>query len=415
MPRRDETLKQRRLSGAVGMATCALMIVAMMVAASTQVVAQQPDSTPEGDSQQADVTPTPVVGTTTGQLQGQAPATAEPTEALPAAPSGPVASTSQDDFSPPVLAQGLVYLNGGNVIWQVREVTLSGPDTVSGNARVILQRSGTSIVRTDATGKRVRLEPGEAFFAAAEDAYTTMPEGNDPSTVWIFEISNSNQVGEGAFYLSPDVAGYGEGSYDVEFTRYSLREGETAEFPGGTGSSLLVVISGAAEVTLDTEVAALNTQEGLVVDGSAVISAPSGDAVVVSMTIGPIVADESADVQVPIASGPPTGDSGGAAEQPAEAAPASGDGGSYVTSIKVGASEGIAVTVYADGQVAFDGWLEAGQWTEFITGSEFEVRTSNGASTMFQNTCSTEPFWMDQTAGETSYVLSAGPSSCAPA
>lgn len=401
---------------AVGMATCALMIGAMMLAAGAHVSAQQADSTPEDAGPQSDVTPTPVVGSTSGQLQSQPAATAEATEALPSAPTGPVASASQNDFDPPVLAQGLIYLNGGNVIWQVREVTLSGPDTVSGSARVVLQRSGVSIIRTDTTGKRIRLEPGEAFFAAADDAYTTIPEGNDASTVWIFEVSNSNQVGEGAFYLSPDVAGYGEGTYDFEFTRYIVREGETAEFPGGSGPSLLVVVSGTAEVTLDSEVAALSTQDGLVVDGAGVIGAPSGDAVVMAITIGPAVTDDSAVVQVPIASGAPTADSGDAeVAQPAVPAPSSGEGGAFVTSIKVGASEGIAVTVYADGQVAFDGWLEAGQWTEFITGSEFEVYTSNGAHTMFQNTCSTEPFWMDQTAGETSYVLTAGPSSCAPA
>ena len=388
-----------------------LMMMAMVFATSARVGAQEADSTPET----AGMTPTPVVGSTSGQLQSQPAATAEATEAMPSAPTGPVASATQDDLSPPVLAQGLVYLNGGNVIWQIREVTLTGPDTVSGNARVILQRSGTSIVRTDATGKRVRLESGEAFFAAAGDAYTTTPEDGDTSTVWIFEVSNSNQVGEGAFYLSPDVAGYGEGTYDVEFTRYLVREGETADFAGGMGPSLLVVVSGTAEVTLDNEVASLNTQDGLVVDGPAIIGAPSGDAVVMAMTIGPTVADDAGMVQVPIASGPPTGDGGeAAAAAPAAPAQASGQGGEFVTSIKVGASEGIAVTIYADGQVAFDGWLEAGQWTEFITGSVFEVYTSSGANTMFQNTCSTEPFWMDQTPGETQYTLSANASSCAP-
>lgn len=410
---RQGIVKQPRWRHAVGMATCALMIVAMMFAASAHVGAQEGDSTPAGNPLQPDVTPRPVVGSTSGQLQSQPAATAEATEALPSAPTGPVASAGQGDLGPPVLAQGLIYLDGGNVIWQVREVTLSGADTVSGNARVILQRSGASIVRTDTTGKRVRIEPGEAFFAAAGDSYTTMPEGDEASTVWIFEIANTNQVGEGAFYLSPDVAGYAEGTYDFEFTRYVVRQGETADFPGGSGPSLLVVVSGTAEVTLDSEVAALNTQDGLVVDGTAVIGAPSGDAVVMALTIGPTVADDTTEAQVPVNSGAPTGNNGeAAAAQPA--APAQ-SGGEFVTSIKVGAVEGIAVTVYADGQVAFDGWLEAGQWTEFITGSQFEVYTSSGVNTMFQNTCSTEPFWMDQTPGETSYVLSAGPSSCEPA
>jgi hypothetical protein len=409
------------------MAMCALMIVAMTLAGGVQVLAQDAGSTPGADTQdgqngaglQPAVTPTPVVGSTSGQLQGQPPGTAAATESLPSAPTGPVASAGEGDLGAPVLAQGLIYLSGDNVIWQVREVTLSGTETVSGNARVILQRTGTTIIRTDPTGKRTRLEPGEAFYAAAGDSYTTTPEGTGGSTVWVFEVSNSNQVGEGAFYLSPDVAGYPEGTYDFEFTRYVVRGGESADFIGGTGPSLMVVVSGSVEVTLESEVAALNTRDGLVVDSSAIINAPSGDAVVLALTIGPAVADDTAAAPAPASaasasSGAPTGDPGAGAVVSSEPAPASGEGGSFVTSIRVGAVEGIAVTVYADGQVAFDGWLEAGQWTDYITGSAFEVYTSSGANTMFQNTCSTEPFWMDQTPGETSYVLSAGPSSCAP-
>lgn len=421
MAGREENVKQRGWRHAVGMATCALMIMVVTLAGGAQVVAQDTGSTPgagtlvgqEGAGLQPAVTPTPVVGSTSGQLQGQPPATAAATEALPSAPTGPVAAATEGDMGPPVLAQGLVYLTGDNVIWQVREVTLSGTESITGNARVIFQRAGTTIIRTDPTGKRVRLEPGEAFFAAAGDSYTTTPEGNGGSTVWVFETSNSNQVGEGAFYLSPDVAGYAEGSYDFEFTRYVVPSGGSAEFPGGVGPSLLVVVSGTAEVTLENEVAALNSRDGLVVDSSAVIGAPSGDAVVMAMTMGPAVADDTAAAPASApSSGAPTG--GSDAVVSSEPAPASGEGGDFVTSIRVGAVEGIAVTVYADGQVAFDGWLEAGQWTDYITGSVFEVYTSSGVNTMFQNTCSAEPFWMDQTAGETSYVLSAGPSSCAP-
>jgi hypothetical protein len=406
------------------MATCALMIVAMVITGGMHAAAQESESTPapdagqDGAGLQPAVTPTPVVGTTSGQLQSQAPGTPVGTESLPTGPVGPVASGTDGDTAAPVLAQGLVYLTGESVIWQVREVTLSGTETASGNARVILQRAGATVVRTDATGKRARLEPGEAFFAAAGDAYTTTPEGSDPSTVWIFEVSNSNQVGEGAFYLSPDVAGYGEGTYDFEFTRYVVPAGQSADFAGGDGPSLLVVLSGSVEVTLESEVAALGMQDGLVVDSSATITAPDGDAVVIGMTIGPTVADDTAAApqgQSAPAMGAPTGNSGApnAPATSAEPAPASGEAGAFVTSIQVGAVEGIAVTVYADGQVVFDGWLEAGQWTEFFTGSTFEVFTSSGANTQFINACG-EQFAMGTEPGEAQYVLAASASSCEP-
>jgi hypothetical protein len=415
---REGNVKQRGLRHVVAMATCALMIVTMMLGGA-RVVAQDTASTPGAETEagqgvaglQPAVTPTPVVGSTSGEVQ--APATATGTESLPSAPTGPVASATEGDMGAPVLAQGLVYLTGDNVIWQVREVTLAGTETVSGNARVILQRAGTTIVRTDVSGKRTRLEPGEAFFAAAGDSYTTAPEGSGGSTVWVFEVSNSNQVGEGAFYLSPDVAGYAEGTYDFEFTRYVVPAGGSADFLGGTGPSLLLVVAGSVEVTLEDEVAALSARDGLVVDSSAVIGAPSGDAVVVAVTIGPAVTGDTIAAQSP-ASGPPTGNPGAAAPAaPAAPAPASGENGAFVTSIQVGAVEGIAVTVYVDGQIAFDGWLEAGQWTDFVTGSVFEVYTSSGVNTQFINSCN-EQFTMGTEPGEAQYVLTASASSCAP-
>jgi hypothetical protein len=430
MAEREGNVEQRGWIRGVRMVTCALMFAAVLGGGSAGVAGQETaGQTPaagalvgQEGSQQPGVTPTPVVGSTSGQLQGQAAPqpTAAATEQLPAAPSGPVASGADGDTAPPVLAQGLVYLTGANVIWQVREVQLSGAETATGNARVILQRSGVTIVRNDVTGKRTRLEPGEAYFAAANDPYTTMPDGNSPSTVWVFELSHSNQVGPGAFYLSPDVAGYPEAVYDLEFTRYVVPAGESVDFMGGDGPSLMVVLSGAADVTLKSDVAALKAKDGLVVDGSAVIAATGSEAVVVTVTLGPKVSDTSAAPPAAPASAATqaaTGQEASAAgtDTPApQPAQANGDNGAFVTSIKVGAVESVGITMYADGELVFDGWLNAGEWTDFYTGSTFEVYTTSGANTLFQNTCSTEPFWMDQEPGESHYVLQAGPSSCAP-
>jgi hypothetical protein len=334
-----------------------------------------------------------------------------------------VASGAAGDTAPPVLAQGLIYLTGDDVIWQVREIEISGAETVTGNARVVLQRSGASVIRNDLTGKRTRLEPGEAYFAAASDPYTTFPDGTQASVVWIFEIATTNQVGEGAFYLSPDVPGYAEATYDFEMTRVVVADGEASEFTGGDGPSLLMLVSGSAEVTLKNDVASLKAKDGLVVDDSAIVTATGGEAVYVAFTIGPKVADTSAAAPAAAQAPATTGDAGTAettetpgdeAAQQAAPAEATGENGAFVTSIKVGAVESIGVTLYVDGVLVFDGWLEPGQWTDFYTGSVFEVYTTSGANTSFQNTCSTEPFWMDTEPGETSYVLQAGPSSCAP-
>jgi hypothetical protein len=416
-----------------------MLLVAMALGAGMGSVAGQEGSpsTPavEDPSQDPVVTPTPVVGSTSGQLQAPpAEATAEPAttpEASTAQTTGPVAAGAGSDTGVPVLAQGLVYLTGDDIVWQVREVELSGNETVKGNARVVLQRSGASVIRNDVTGKRTRIEQGEAYFAAAGDPYTTFADGGS-SVVWIFELGNSNSVGEGAFYLSPDVPGYAEATYDVEFARNTLGAGETANFEGGSGPSLLMVLSGNVNVTAESGEASLTAKDGLVVTSSATVASTGGEAVYVTMTVGPEVSDASAaapqaattgnDTDEQITGNAPTQSSDPGAVEDASTDTAS-DGasqattsadGAYVTSIQVGAVDSVGVTMYVDGELVFDGWLEPGQWTDFYTGTSFEVYTTSGVSTQFQNTCGGDPFVMGFEEGEAYYYLEASASSCAP-
>jgi len=413
---------------------CALMVAVVSLGATSMPIAGQDDagSTPASDggvTQDPVVTPTPVIGSASGGVQPPAddssPAPQE-NQQQAAPPSnqqtGPVASATDGDTGVPILAQGLIYLNGDDVYWQVREVQLSGQETVTGNARIVLQRSGASVIRNDVTGKRVRLEPGEAFFAAAGDPYTTFPEGNSGSVVWIFEIANDNNVGEGAFYLSPGVSGYAEGVYDYEFARNVLQAGETAQFEGGTGRSFIMVLSGDLSVTTGDGTASLVGKDGLVIDPGATITGPnSGQAVYVTMSIGPTVADASAAppaaAETPAASDQQAAPETAVAEeetQAADPAPADSSTGAYVTSIQVGAVEDVGITLYADGELVFDGWLGAGEWTAFYNGSVFEVYTTSGANTLFNNSCGGDSFQMGFEPGEAYYVLEANEDSCAP-
>ncbi len=404
---------------ATGMVVCALMIATMSLGLGAGPAAARSQQA----TQEPEVTPTPVVGSATGQLQTAPEESPTAEEAAPESntgqTTGPVASGVDGDTAPAVLAQGLVYLNGDDVVWQVREVELSGSETVTGNARILLQRTGTSVVRNDLTGKRARLESGEAYFASAGDPYTTFKEGSDPSVMWVFEIANDNTVGEGAFYLSPNVSGYGESVYDFEFVRNVLAAGGSAQFDGGDGSSLIMVLSGSVDVTSDSGTATLSARDGLVVPGGASIAAGDSEAVVVTMAVGPTVGDSSAAPPAPAAQDTASADateiesSAPTVDQSSEPAQSTGDGG-FVTSIQVGVLDSVGITMYVDGELVFDGWLEPGEWTDFFTGTTFEVYTTSGANTQFQNTCGGEPFWMDFTEGDAYYVLEASAESCAP-
>jgi hypothetical protein len=243
------------------------------------------------------VTPTAVVGSASGP-----PPTA--TEAAQPAASatetvGPADAPVNDPGQGiPVLAQGLIYLNGDAVFWHVRQVELGSSNdapSVTGNARVILQRSGVSIIRNDLTGKRARLEEDEAFFASAGDPYTAIADGDASSVVWIFEISNSDEVGDGAFYLSPNVSGYDEAVYDMEFSRFLLQPGATVDLPQQDGPALVVVVTGSVNVTSTDGETELSTQEALTVREGATITASDGGQVeLVTMTVGPEVSDDTA-------------------------------------------------------------------------------------------------------------------------
>ncbi len=383
-------------------------------------------------------------------VKGQAESTPVPAE-IETAPVGEAdasANLSASPDSPPALAQGLVYFSGGEVVWQVREVELPSPadaGPVTGNARFTYQISGESVIRNDVTGKRTLLEPGEVVFMAAGDPYTSMTEDGSPSTVWVFEIANDGQVGEGAFYLSPDIAGVAEGVYDFEFVQETLDAGDSTGFTSTGGPFLIMVESGQITVSDQSGVASLASGEGRIVQGNATIDAEAdGPATYAVTAVGSEVSDASAGAPAAVSAtdGPEADTSGQQAttapqntdpaipgidpadifsgvfsqadDSAAPAAAAQQQDGVFVTSINVWATASIGLNVIVDGVTTFDGFLEPGQSSSWLTGSVFEVYTTSGVGTEFTNSCSDTPFVMGYEEGDAYYVLNASQSSCAP-
>lgn len=361
--------------------------------------------------------------------EGTEPAT-DATQSTGEEPDASTASASANlaasPDAPPVLAQGLIYLTGDDVWWEVREVELLPPSeagSVTGPARVIFQRSGVSIMRNDVTGKRARLEQGEAYFASAGDPYTTMAADDSRSVAWVFEIANSDEVAEDAFYLSPGISGIAEGVYDFEFSYELLESGDTTRINQAGGPFLVMVLTGSVAVQDDDGAATLGSGDGRIVNGDATVQAEGdGQAILVTAAIGPEVSDASAAApaatEAPVDTGTDSPETTAPESSAAEAdqAPAAQaePGGDYVTSIFIQATAGLGATVIVDGVTVFDGWLEAGESTVWFTGTVFEVYTTSGVNTTFTNTCSNEPFVMGYEEGDAYYVLEATASSCAP-
>lgn len=84
-----------------------------------------------------------------------------------------------------------------------------------------------------------------------------------------------------------------------------------------------------------------------------------------------------------------------------EAPPAAAPG---MDTVRVVAEDDIQVTVVADGTVVFSGWLGPGGSTEWYSAALFEVTTTNGNLTLFENAATGEQFYMGFGTNETYYL-----------
>ncbi len=336
--------------------------------------------------------------------------------------------------APAVLAHGLAYMSGDDVVWQVRELEVpdvSDASSDSTDEAVLLQRDGTSIVRNDATGKRALLDPGEAYFRAADDPYTVMTEGSG-SIIWHFELVDPDDVALDAFYESPVIEDVDEGVYDMMLTRYVLQPGESADLPDHNGAGMVMVTSGEVRVDMDGDLSALESGDGQSLQGDTMVTNDgSRPAVFAYVYLGEEVGDASAGAPQSTATTSDdsddsdgtegttgtTGDTLQGEADPAadtqEAAPSSNESGAFITSINVTADAEIYLVITVDGLTVFDGTLPAGSSSGPVVGSTFEVYTSSGVNTNFTNACG-ETFKMGYEEGEAYYSLSASAESCAP-
>lgn len=376
----------------------------------------QDDGTPEADPEE------------TPESAETPQATAEESSNSSAQPSTLISGT--DPGSPAVLAQGLAFQTGEQVVWQVRDVDvpdLANAQPEASNAAIVLQRDGSSIIRNEVTAKRALLGPGEAYFKAADDLYTTAAQGGS-SRMWVFEVVDQADVADDAFYESPIVDDYGEGTYDLQLIRYVLQPDEQVEIPSHTGTALLMATAGEIDVEDERGLQVLAVEDGqgdgqLMSGAGTVLNAGTAPAEFVFAAFGSQVddsttgqADTAASAETPEASTDTaettTTDETTEVAPEAETTDTTGDG-TYTASINITAQIDLYVTITVDGVVAFDGPIPAGGSSGAVVGSVFEVYTSSGANTLFTDACGTE-FYMGYAEGEEFYTLTANADSCAP-
>ncbi|HEU5433390.1 MAG TPA: hypothetical protein VFU81_17125, partial [Thermomicrobiales bacterium] len=162
----------------------------------------------------------------------------------------------------------------GPVVWRVREVSLAPNGGVeAGPASFTLQRTGASTVRDEQTGRRARLEPGEAYYMAANAPYSRSAAGSDQSSVWVIELVPPDVAAQASggtvLFASQPVQTYPQGAFDTELHRGVLLTNEVSELPAQTGPALLMIASGRVEATVGANPPqTIGAGAGMMVDGA---------------------------------------------------------------------------------------------------------------------------------------------------
>ena len=247
-----------------------------------------------------------------------------------ASPAVPATNETAPDVGSPyqqTIAQGLIFLEGGEGVWRVREITPPGDDVAiseTGPASFTLQRSGVSIIRNDLSERRARIEAGEGYFMTGDDPYTRRAEGATASRAWVIELlSPDAQSVEGeffgdVFFTSDPIAELPNGTYDMELIRNVLLPGDTASLADHTGPALVMVTTGTIQTS---DGGTFQARGGLLAEGNLTLTnATDQTAVYVVAALGervfnPGEAEEPATDATPVAEETPT-------EAPAELDPA---------------------------------------------------------------------------------------------
>ena len=209
-----------------------------------------------------------------------------------------LAQESEPDTPNIVIAQGLAVPPESPSRWRVREIEPLSADEagpLTPDFSFAYQRSGATIIRNEVTGKRTRIEPGEAYYFSAGDEYTRFRDGSDPSKTLIIEFITEGDEGssDGQIRFDSDtIASFPAGTYDYELYRARLAAGEKTSFPAHTGPALIFVIQGSIELMPQGgNAGTLAANSGQIVDGEAAIAAGKEGAIYIIAAFGDRVLD----------------------------------------------------------------------------------------------------------------------------
>jgi len=211
--------------------------------------------------------------------------------ALQQAPTDPSPATGDAK----VIAQGVVPVGPGEVVWQVglgAAQTPANAAAVESETGFILAADGAILVE-DEGGGQVRLAVGEAVLTEAGERQTRAALGSNATDYWTLELIEA-PGGEATGAGEPTFTGTafeGPGSrHDLDLVGATLDSGEVLEVPAGAVPSLVLVVTGSADIaTADAETASLAAGEAATVEGGFTLTGLDEGAEVAVAVVGPAV------------------------------------------------------------------------------------------------------------------------------
>src|SRR5215207_8516184 len=222
--------------------------------------------------------------------------------ALLAVPTAAIAFLQSPDAPSPatgtaqVVAQGVLPVEAGELVWQIVERTGPLPanaDTLTSDLGFLVVESGVLLVDDLTSGVQFRLPAGEAMVTGAGDEQIRAALGADPARYR--ELTLVDAATESApedatrLFTSDPFIGTGD-RHDVDLLQDTLAAGAQLTLPAGALPTLVLVRTGAADIALASgDILSLGAGEAVSLTGDVQVTAAGDGATVAVVSVGPVV------------------------------------------------------------------------------------------------------------------------------
>jgi hypothetical protein len=202
---------------------------------------------------------------------------------------------SPEGGSAQVVAQGVVEIPEGDVVWRVMRASAPPPINArpaqSGLGFLVVQ-TGVLLAQDETTGEQQRLPAGEAMLTRPGVSHLRAALGADAADYieLTLQASGTEPPSEAALVFSSDPFPGTGGRHDLDLLQGAMAPGEALSLPSGSLPTLLYSARGAVDVTIESgEVVPLASGQAISLVGPLTITA-GGDGADLSIAFtGPAV------------------------------------------------------------------------------------------------------------------------------